>query len=334
MRSPSRPPANSLFTQSQRQEETQIPNSAGHSPASQGGSLTGVAGPDRAAADTDVTVEELLATADAQQKCRRKSPHKNKSGVHRYVAQTAYTQRNPFRIQEFAVFATNPQYRPPPDIVCYPRTLATHVSRFEASRASQGDFMTQRLVDAAHPSTPEERDELEAFLGTTLEKLQIGDWFYKRTRSNCLHRRYVWLNLQRGTIMWSSSPKGCFVLKSEVKLSTVTRITPDCLQPDARTSVLYRMSISTPGRCICLATEIRHKFDLWYSALQQLTAPNLTHHVPGILARPSMMANVSRGGAASRWESRYSPLNAIIEGMPGAVGSNEFQASRVVSSSD
>ncbi|GET89455.1 hypothetical protein, conserved [Leishmania tarentolae] len=251
-----------------------------------------------------------------------------------YVAQTAYTQRNPFRIQDFAEFAGNPQYLPPPGFHLYPQAMATRVYGFEVSRTSQQDFMMQRLLDAAHPSTAEERAEIEVLMSETFEKLQLGDWFYKWTRINHVHQRFVWLNLQRGTLMWSLSSKKRAVFSSEVKLSTITSVTPECLELKAPVRFFYRMSITTPERCICLATEIRKKFDVWYHVLQHLTVPNLTYGLPSVWGRPSGSINAAGWGAGSRWASRYSPLVAMVDHATAPTGYNEVYEHGAVSSSD
>jgi hypothetical protein len=270
----------------------------------------------------------------AARKQRRHSIYNGDIKVLGYVAQSAYAQRNPFRQQDFAEFAANPKYQPPDGFDIYSQAMATQVYGLEVSRASQGEFMMQRLVEASHPATAEERAEMEALLSSTLEKLQVGDWFYKWTRINRVHQRYVWLNLQRGTLMWSLSPKQSVVLNAEVKLSTVTSITPDCLQLEAPVRVFYRMTINTPDRCISLATEIRKKFDVWYRVLLQLTAPNLVYGVPGVWSRPSSSVNTTGRGAASRWASRFSPLDAVVNDTTGHLGHDEIYTQGLLSSSD
>lgn len=277
--------------------------------------------------------ERKKAERDARKQLRQ-SMYDGNITVHGYVAQTAYAQKNPFRRQDFAEFAANPQYQPPEGFDIYSQALATRVYGLEVSRASQGEFMMQRLVEAAQPATAEERAEMEALLSSTLERLQEGDWFYKWTRINHVHQRYVWLNLQRGTLMWSLGPKQSVVLNTEVKLSTVMSITPDCLQLEAPMRVFYRMTINTPDRCISLATEIRKKFDVWYRVLLQLTAPNLIYGVPGVWGRPSSSVNTTGRGAASRWASRYSPLDAVVNDTTGHLGHDGVYTQGLLSSSD
>ncbi|KAG5476671.1 hypothetical protein CUR178_03844 [Leishmania enriettii] len=306
------------------------------SPASRR-SAVAVAGSGRATASGSAVGAPVPGKADAQleaNKDLRRRRRENGIREQGYVAQTAYTQRNPFRSQDFAEFATNPQYRPPPGFDVYPQVMDTRVYGLEVSRASRGAFMKQRLVDAAHPSTAEERAEMEVLLGETLEKLQAGDWFYKWTRVNHVHQRYVWLNMQRGTLMWSPSPRKSIALNSEVKLSTVRSITPECLQLDGAIRVFYRMNISTHDRYIRLATEIREKFDLWYRVLLQLTVPNLTYDEPGMWGRPSRSVNVGEWGSMGRWASRYSPLTAIMDHASGAIGPHETYVPGALSSSD
>ncbi|KAK7201215.1 Meiotic cell cortex pleckstrin like protein [Novymonas esmeraldas] len=335
-------PRSSSLTESSAPFRTRLPTQA---PSPGNNSLPSYRSSAAAAAASSASVRAaarggdaaVSGETDAQQEAKKELRRQRRDGevrVQGYVAQSAYAQRNPFRSQDFAEFAANPQYHPPPGFDVYPQAIATRVYGLEVSRASQGEFMMQRLVNAAHPATSEERVEMEELLSATLEKLQVGDWFYKWARINHVHQRYVWLNLQRGTLMWSLSPKQSVVLNSEVKLSTVTSITPDCLQLEAPVRVFYRMTINTPDSCISLATEIRKKFDVWYRVLLQLTAPNLTHGVPGVWGRPSSSVNATGRGAASRWASRYSPLTAIADDVPGAIGSNEAYAHGVVSSSD
>ncbi|CAG9576414.1 Meiotic_cell_cortex_C-terminal_pleckstrin_homology_-_putative [Leishmania major strain Friedlin] len=319
-----------------KRQQAQAPSPTGHSPTTRGSS-TVVEEPARATADRRVVAEPASNKADAQLVAPKELRRQRGQGEIRgqgYVAQTAYTQRNPFRRQDFAEFAGNPQYLPPHGFHVYPQAMATRVYGLEVSRASQGDCMMQSLLDAAHPSTAEERAEMEALLSATLEKLQLGDWFYKWTRIKRVHQRYVWLNLQRGTLMWSVSPKKSAVLSSEVKLSTVTSVTPECLQLEAPVRFFYRMNINTPHRCISLATEIREKFDVWYHVLQQLAAPNSMYGVPGVWGRPSSSVNAAGWGAASRWASRYSPLSAVVDNATGPTGYNEAYAHGAVSSSD
>ncbi|CAC9496390.1 conserved hypothetical protein [Leishmania infantum JPCM5] len=316
-----------------KRQQAQALSPAAHSPTTRGSS-TVVAGPVRATADRRVVAAPAPNKADAQLMAQKELRRQGEIRGQGYVAQTAYTQRNPFRRQDFAEFAENPQYLPPPGFRIYPQAMATRVYGLEVSRASQGDCMMQRLLDAAHPSTAEERAEMEVLLSATLEKLQLGDWFYKWTRIKHVHQRYVWLNLQRGTLMWSLSSKKSAVLSSEVKLSTITSVTPECLQLEAPVRFFYRMNINTPHRCISLATEIRSKFDVWYHVLQQLTAPNSTYGVPGVWGRPSSSVNAAGWGAASRWASRYSPLAAVVDNTTGSTGYNEAYAHGAVSSSD
>lgn len=316
-----------------RRQQAQALSPTGHSPTTRGSS-TDVAGPARETADRRVVAAPAPNTANTQLVAQKELRRQREIRGQGYVAQTAYTQRNPFRRQDFAEFAGNPQYLPPPGFHVYPQAMATRVYGLEVSRASQGDYMMQRLLDAAHPSTAEERAEMEVLMSATLEKLQLGDWFYKWTRINHVHQRYVWLNLQCGTLMWSFSSKKSAALSSEVKLSTVTSVTPECLQLETPARFFYRMNIITPGRCVSLATEIRKKFDVWYHVLQHLTAPNLTYGVPGVWGRPSSSVNAAGSGAASRWASRYSPLAAMADNTSGPTGYNEAYAHGAVSSSD
>lgn len=243
--------------------------------------------------------------------------------THGYVAQSAYTQRNIFRRQDFAEFTSNPQYRAPAGFRIYPQAMATRVYGLEASRATQGEFMVQRLIDSTHPATEEERSQLTDMLSSTLMKVQRGDWFFKWTRINRVHQRYVWLNLQRGTLMWSLSPKQTLVLTSELKLSSIVRVVPDCLHLGAPARAFYRMTINTHDRCISFATEIRAKFDMWYRLLLQLTTLNLSYGIPSVWGRPSSSNNATGRGAESRWTSRYSPLFAILLGAGDNRGDGE-----------
>ncbi|KPA86837.1 hypothetical protein ABB37_00890 [Leptomonas pyrrhocoris] len=311
----------------QARQETGAPTPARSSSASPSDKVV-TAGP------TIMSNVEREKAERAARKQLRSSMYNGHIKVHGYVAQTAYAQRNPFRCQDFAEFAANPKYQPPAGFDIYSQALATRVYGLEVSRASQGEFMMQRLVEAAHPATAEERAEMEALLSSTLEKLQGGDWFYKWTRINHVHQRYVWLNLQRATLMWSISPTQSVVLNAEIKLSTVTSITPDCLQLESPMRVFYRMTINTPDRCISLATEIRKKFDVWYRVLLQLTAPNLVYGVPGVWGRPSSSLNTTGRGAASRWASRFSPLDAVVNDTTGHLGNDDIYTHGLLSSSD
>ncbi|KPI87228.1 hypothetical protein ABL78_3698 [Leptomonas seymouri] len=286
------------------------------------------------AAPTIMSNAERMKAERAARKELRDATYRGDIKVSGYVAQTAYAQKNPFRCQDFAEFTANPTYEPPSGFDIYSQAMATRVYGLEVSRASQGEFMMQRLVEAAHPATATERAEMEALLSSVLEKLQVGDWFYKWTRINHVHQRYVWLNLQRGTLMWSMSPKQSVVLNAEIKLSTVTSITPDCLQLEVPMRVFYRMTINTPDRCISLATEIRKKFDVWYRVLLQLTAPNLVYGVPAVWGRPSNSVNTTGRGAASRWASRFSPLDAVVNDTTGHMGQDEIYTRGLLSSSD
>ncbi|CAJ1028038.1 putative Meiotic cell cortex C-terminal pleckstriny [Leishmania shawi] len=317
----------------QQQQQTQAPSPTGHWPMAHRFSMT-MAGPGSEAVDKSVVVAPAPHKAGAQLGTKKESHRQGVARVQRYVAQTAYTQRNPFRTQSFEEFVGNPQYHPPPGFDSYSQAIATRVYSFESSRISQGDLMMRSLLDAAHPSTAEERGKVKVLLSSTLEKLKVGDWFYKWTRVNHVQRRYVWLNLQRGTLMWSSSAKKSAVFNSEVKLSTVMSVTPECLQVEMPVRFFYRMSINTQDRCISLATEIRNKFDVWYHVLLQLTVQNSACGVPGVWGRPSNSVNAAGWGTASRWTSRYSPLAAIMDNTPGANVSNEAYANGVVSSSD
>ncbi|KAG5476398.1 hypothetical protein LSCM1_04101 [Leishmania martiniquensis] len=307
------------------ERQAQAPLLATQSPALRRSAME-VASSGRAAAGSALPSAPAPGKTDAQLDAPKELRSRRCQSATReegYVAQTAYTQRNPFRSQSFAGFTANPQYRPPPGFDVYPQAVTTRDYGHEVSRASQGDFMMRRLVDAAHPSTLEERAEMEVLLRATLEKLQAGDWFYKWARTNHVHQRYVWLNVQRGTLMWSSSPKKSFGLNSEVKLSAIRSVAPDCLELEVPTRVFYRINISTQDRCISLATEIRKKFDVWYRVLVQLTVPNLAYGEPGVWGRMPRSSNAREWGSTSRWASRYSPLGAITDRAPGAVSSSD-----------
>lgn len=257
----------------------------------------------------------------------------------KYVAQSAYTQHNPFRVQTFADFAAHPNVEPPEHFAKYPEAVGKSISvgvgvAGEGSRAMLGEFLVNRLVDLTQPMSEAERGQMVDLLNSTLEILQKGDWFYKWTRTNTVHRRFFWLNMQRGTLAWSPSPKQSLVWNSELKISEVTSVKPDCIRDATTGRSFYRMFISTADRAICLATEVPQKFDCWYKAVEQLTLPNLSSGVPGIWGRPTSVLYNGRRGAVGRWASRYSPLQAIADGTGGHLGGYDIRPEGRVSSSD
>lgn len=276
-----------------------------------------------------------------------------------YVAQSAYTQRNPFRTQTFADFAAHPIYDAPENLPLYPEALAemgaapgltgrgavlsgagifgggiaTEVA-LSGGRAVLGEFLVHRLADLAKPMSTEERDGIISLLNDTLEILQTGEWFYKWTRTGTVHRRFFWLNLQRGTLAWAASPKQSLIWNTEIKIAQITSVSPDSIR-DARTGRnFYRMLVTTATKVLCIATERREKFDCWFRALQQLTLPNLVNGVPGLWGRPTSVINNGRHGAVGRWVSRYSPLQEISDGNAAGVGDGDLRITANILSSD
>lgn len=256
----------------------------------------------------------------------------------KYVAQSAYTQHNPFRVQTFADFAAHPLFDPPSHFKKYPEAVGQSSMGVGAShengRAMLGEYLVHRLVDSTHPMSQRERNEMIDVLNDTLATLQTGDWFFKWTRTNRVHRRFFWLNMQRGTLMWSRSLRQSLVWNSELKVADVTSIKPDCIRDATTGRSFYRMFIATADRGLCLATELPEKFDCWFKAIQQLTLPNLSSGVPGLWGRPTSVLNNGRKGALGRWASRCSALQAIADGTAGYSGNLEIQPVGRVSSSD
>ncbi|CAD2215830.1 hypothetical protein AGDE_14948 [Angomonas deanei] len=250
----------------------------------------------------------------------------------RYIAQGAYTQRNPFRVQNFEEFAANPIYAKPPGFHAY---ADCKMYNFESARATQGEFLLQRLADATNPMSAEERESTAKFLNSVVDKLQAGEWFFKWSgRKDKVYQRYFWVNLQRGTLMWSFSPDKVSFFNAEVKLLTVTQVVPDCIQDGSTNRTFYRIRVESPEKSVCMSTEIRGKFDVWYRALKDLTASNADSGVPGIWGRPSCSINFTAGGTMSRWASRYSPLQAVVDSANEELGGISVRPNCRVASSD
>lgn len=236
--------------------------------------------------------------------------------VHNFVAQSAFTPHNPFRTQSFADFAVDPRYEPPTHLRLYAEA-ATHGSTMQYARAGPGEFLLRRLSCAAGPVANGAHTVTNTVINDTLEKLLVGDWFYKWTRSNRVHRRYMWLHLRRGSLMWSRFEHHHLYHKAEINLADVTQVKPEALQDSTSGTTYYRMGIFTTDRVAWFGTAIREKFDGWFKVIQLLTQPNLSSGVPGMWGRPSSIVSYGHPGAVGRWASRYSPLHAIVQGASG-----------------
>ncbi|KEG07676.1 hypothetical protein DQ04_09121000 [Trypanosoma grayi] len=228
-----------------------------------------------------------------------------------FVVQSAFTQRNPFRRQTFENFCCSPDYRVPPGFSIYQDDSNVWKGY---QRASESGICGQR---ASEDSSGGHQSLSSVYLaaGPALGVLQRGDWFLKWTRQGKVHERYVWLDAERGTLVWGPGPRPSLMLFSQLKLSRVMDLRPDCLFDQATQRTFYRLFFVTEERTIVFATEVRDKFDAWFDVLIKITSASGAPQLWGELWGTSG-AEV----AQKEWSSRFSPLHAVLHGYGAAAG--------------
>lgn len=243
-----------------------------------------------------------------------------------FMAQSAFTQKNPFRQQTFAEFTANPVYEPPPHIKYFPEAKAQTTN----ARMFQGDLLVQRVMRSANEGGRYSADEIGYIQQGLLEALSVleeGDWFYKWSRANRPSKRFVRVDLRLGIIQWFFGPEDLHVLSHSIRLCEIMSITSDSVLHGSDGRTFLRMCISTPARNLYLATQIREKYNMWFETLQRIVQPNMANGVPTLWGRPSDMTSRGAGGAVGRWASRYSPLHAVLEGYEVVVANQRVLSS-------
>jgi hypothetical protein len=195
------------------------------------------------------------------------------------------TLKNPFRAQAFEDFCQAPIYDPP-----------ITVQQLTAPRE-----MAANPYAAGHQAPVVEVASAPQFdMQASLEVMSKGDWFLKWTRSQEVHRRYVWLDLSRGVVSWATVPNASFFLQSHVRLEDITEILTQCIVDDSDGRTYYKMVIVTTERALAIGTEMREKFDVWVDAIQRLceSQKTYTNHLLGRHASMYKVDAAPRSGFA------------------------------------
>ncbi|EKF38746.1 hypothetical protein MOQ_001041 [Trypanosoma cruzi marinkellei] len=238
-------------------------------------------------------------------------PPKDSHHYNPFVVQGAFTQKNPFRNQTFEAFCCAPDYSAPADCRKYNFDSNEWVG---FQRTSEGDFREQRATEMTSQSqTGSSISSLSRYLliGPALGTLQSGDWFYKWTRHGRVHERYVWLDIQRHSLLWGPSPRSSFVLLSHLGLDAVIDLRPDCMFDEATQRTFYRFCLAREENTVVFATELRDKFDLWFDALRKII------FVCDLPRQRDQSAGLSDGMAAGAMgDKRTSHRNALDAVLP------------------
>ena len=196
------------------------------------------------------------------------------------------TLKNPFRAQSFDEFCQAPIYDPP-------------ITVQQLTSPKQGPPNPATVDSMIQPPVVQIDAAPQFDLQQSLQVLSTGDWWLKWTRSQQVHRRYVWLDLSRGVISWANAPNTSFFLQSHVKLEDISEILTQCVVDDSDGRTYYKMVIVTTERVLAIGTELRDKFDVWVDTVQRLceTQKTFTNH---LLGRHASMFKVEgpKGGFA------------------------------------
>lgn len=258
-------------------------------------------------------------------------------------------KRNPFRVQSFEDFCVDPRYDAPADYLHYIDATRTSGRGDQDFHAHRSDLFIRRLLHMAQSTgaqssaawrggRPTELGDMTSTqavpysaeavqsrlqqMRSALDETSRGAWFLKWTRTNRVHRRFVWLDIEAGKLLWSSSPQYTFS-SSQLDLTEVAHMTNQLLSDSLSHRRFYQFTFHMTCRNITLATELREKFKLWYTLLRQLTMANSVCSIPGLWSRPSQKdARVGGRGAMSQWMTRYSPLQAILDSAAASAGND------------
>ena len=179
------------------------------------------------------------------------------------------TTRNPFRQQPFEEFSANPRYGPPADFVPV-GALGDQLSskRLPNAPVRQSTVAVEHIKPKVLPSASTK----PLFnLADCVQVLSRGDWFLKWTRKGQVHKRYFWLDVQRGCLVWGKHPDSSILLTSSLRLADISSIQAQCVVEDETNRTYYKMHIVTQERFLHIATEKRDKFDVWYDSIQRLS---------------------------------------------------------------
>ncbi|RNF08522.1 hypothetical protein TraAM80_02759 [Trypanosoma rangeli] len=229
-----------------------------------------------------------------------------------FVVQSAVTQDNPFRTQTFEAFCCAPDYTAPADYRIY---QGDNVASMGYQRTTEGELREQRVVDSYSLSRLGSTTfSLSKYLvvGAVLGTLQSGDWFYKWTQRGRVHERYVWLDVQRHSLLWGPSPRPAFIFLSHLRIELIIDVRPECMFDEATQRTFYRIFLVTEQRTVAFATEVRDKFDVWFDALQKIVLAHNSSRQWGQLWGSSSAGEAA--AAEGRWISRCSPVHAVLHG--------------------
>jgi hypothetical protein len=173
------------------------------------------------------------------------------------VAAATFSKPNPFRSQTFEDYCEAPHYD---RNVSYDVVVPQHQRQGERN-PKRLLAMSQQQSDGGPPIYDPQH---------SLSVLCQGDWFLKWTRIESAHRRYVWLDLNRGVLSWAKSRDSSFFLQKSVKLEEIMDLQPLCTVDETTSRSFYQLLIVSTERTLKIGTEMRDKFDVWFDTLQRL----------------------------------------------------------------
>lgn len=173
------------------------------------------------------------------------------------VAAASFSKPNPFRSQTFEDFREAPHYdRYTPDTAVIPQH-----NRQQKAPSPIATAMAAPRDDGSPPLFDPQQ---------SLTVLVQGDWFLKWTRIESAHRRYVWLDLNRGVLSWAKSRDSSFFMQKSIKLEDIMDLQPVCAVDEASGRTFYKLIVVSLDRILKIGTELRNKFDVWFDTMQRL----------------------------------------------------------------
>jgi hypothetical protein len=172
------------------------------------------------------------------------------------VAAATFSKPNPYRSQTFEDFCEAPHYD---------RNVANDIVVPQHQRQGERNQKGLLAMSPQSNGAPPLYDPQQS-----IAVLSQGDWFLKWTRIESAHRRYVWLDLNRGVISWAKSRDSSFFLQKSVKLEDIMDLQPLCTVDEESGRSFYQVMIVSTERVLKIGTELRDKFDVWFDTLQRL----------------------------------------------------------------
>lgn len=172
------------------------------------------------------------------------------------VAAATFSKPNPFRSQTFEDYCEAPHYD---------RNVSNDIVVPQHQRQMERNQKGLLAISPQGNGAPPLYDPQQS-----IAVLSQGDWFLKWTRIESAHRRYVWLDLNRGVISWAKSRDSSFFLQKSVKLEDIMDLQPLCTVDEASGRSFYQVMVVSTERQLKIGTELRDKFDVWFDTLQRL----------------------------------------------------------------